>query len=323
MRRSAGLALCVSVLAACSSSDESSSSSSIAAAPTSTIAVTTTAVVDDSVVTRYLAALDGGDLAAANALRCEKGRIPDETLALFESEVASVKAAAGGSLTLGQASIVEPITLGSLYGDRPDSQVAFSLQGPGAATSMLAVAVITENEQPVLCGAMQEGSPGVQSAVSAATITPSAAVLTDLSTVLPAEIVAGASQVDDGEITDLSQVPGATGGWTRAWAIPGGGVRVTLFRTDSSSSAVTLAQQALQAPGLDSAEHLSELANGFQGVSAVAAPWTWVHPASIGTRVDTAAGVVGDVAVVVEVTGVKAGEGHAIITEAVGNLAFI
>ena len=171
MRRSAGLALCVAVLAACSSNDESSSPSTTAAAAssTSTISVTTPAVVDDSVITRYLAALDGGDIAAANALRCEKGRIPDDTLALFESEVASVKAAAGGSLTLGQASIVDPITLGSLYGERPDSQVAFSLQDADGETSMLAVAVITENDQPVLCGAMQEGSPGVQSAVSAAT----------------------------------------------------------------------------------------------------------------------------------------------------------
>jgi hypothetical protein len=47
-----------------------------------------------------------------------------------------------------------------------------------------------------------------------------------------------------------------------------------------------------------------------------------MHPASLGTRVDTAAGVVGDVTVVVEVTGVHAGEGHDVVTQAVTNLAF-
>ena len=331
MRRAVALLVCGFTVVACSDDGASDAGSSTTSADSSTSAPSpstspttspTTAVVDDSIVTRYLTALDQGDLAAANALRCNQGRVPDDVMALFEAEVAAVKRAAGGSIALQQASIVEPITLGSLYGERPDSQVAFSLVTADGPSSLVAVAVITEDGEPRLCGSMLEGSPGVQSAVSAATFTPSAVTLTDLSTVLPAEIVLGATQVDDAEVTDLSKVPGAVGGWTRAWSVPGGGVRVTLFRADTSDAAVTLAQQVLQAPGLDSAEHLADLPNGFQGVSAVSSPWTWMHPASLGTRVDTAAGVAGDVTVVVEVTGVHAGEGHDVVTQAVTNLAF-
>ena len=180
--------------------------------------------------------------------------------------MASVKEAAGGTLTLDQVSLVEPMTLGSLYGERPDSQIAFALATAEGPTSLIALAVITENDQPRLCGEMQEGSPGVQSQVAAAVITPSAATISDLSSALPAEIVPGATQVDDSEVTDLTQVPGALAGWTRAWAVPGGGVRVTLFDTDSPDTATTLAAQFLQSPGLDSAEYLGDLPNGFQGV---------------------------------------------------------
>jgi hypothetical protein len=317
MRTIVALAACGMALVACTDSGSGDAGTSTTAAASST-----TAVVEDSVVTRYLAALDQGDIAAANALRCTQGRVPDDTLSLFEAEVASVKAAAGGQIALLQASIVEPITLGSLYGARPDSQVAFSLATPDGPTSLLAVAIITEDGEPRLCGAMQEGSPGVQSAVSASTITPLPTTIADLATALPTEIVPGATQVDDTEVSDLSQVPGALAGWTRAWSVPGGGVRVTLFRSDSGDSAMTLAKQILSGPGLDSAEHLADLPNGYQGVSAVATPWTWVHPASLGTRVDTAAGVVDDVTVVVEVTGVRAGAGHDVVTQAVTNLSF-
>ncbi|MBI4935438.1 MAG: hypothetical protein HY828_16275 [Actinobacteria bacterium] len=320
MRRFVVTAVAVgaAALVACSDGESSGATSS----STSVAASSTTAVVDDSVVTRYLAALDQGDLTAANALRCAEGRVPDGSLALFEAEVAAVKAAAGGRIEPQQVSIVEPITLGSLLGSRPDSQVAFSLATPDGPTSLLAVAVITQDGEPRLCGEMQEGSPGVQSAVSAATITPMAATIADLATALPAEIVTGAAQVDDAEVTDLSQVPGAIAGWTRAWSTADGGLRVTLFRTDSSDAAVRLGKQLLTGPGLDSAEHLADLSNGFQGVSAVSSPWTWAHPASIGSRVDTAVGVAGDVAVVVEVAGVRAGQGHDTITQAATNLSF-
>lgn len=306
------------VLVACSDGGSSGATPS----STSIAATSTTALVDDSIVNRYLAALDQGDLTAANALRCTEGRVPDSALSQFEAEVASVKAAAGGRIEPQQVSIVEPITLGSLLGTRPDSQVAFSLATPDGPTSLLAVAVITQDGEPRLCGEMQEGSPGVQSAVSASTVTPMAVTIPDLATALPDEIVAGATQVDDAEVTDLAQVPGALAGWTRAWSTTDGGIRVTLFRTDSSDAAVRLGKQLLTGPGLDSAEHLAELPNGFQGVSAVSSSWTWAHPASIGSRIDTAVGVAGDVAVVVEVSGVRAGEGHDTITQAVTNLSF-
>lgn len=322
MRGRVVFAVCAATLVACSDGGSSNEATSTTVGPTGSVADSTPEVVDDSVVTRYLTALDQGDLAAANAMRCNQGRVPDDALEQFAAEVSSVKSAAGGSIALQQASIVEPITLGSLYGERPDSQVAFSLATPDGPTSLLAVAVITEDDEPRLCGSMQEGSPGVQSAISASTITPLAGPIADLSSALPAAIVPEAVQVDDAEVTDLSQVPGAVAGWTRAWSVPGGGVRVTLFRADTSPAAITLAKQVLSGPGLESAEHLADLPNGFQGVSAVSAPWTWVHPASLGARVDTATGVVGDVTVVVEVTGVLAGAGHDVITEAVTNLTF-
>lgn len=324
MRRTLALVVGAVLLVACSD-DTTSSSGSVGAAVSTDVtadagAVGVEEIPDDSVIGRYVAALDAGDTAMANALRCQSGRVPDENMELFAAEVAALKAALGGSIAIDQATIVDPITLGTLDGNRPDTQVAFSLITPDGPTSLVAVAVATENGSQVLCGEMQEGSPGVQSQVAAASIVPNEATVADLTDLLPSEIVPGATQVDDREMTDLAQVPGAVAGWTRAWSVPGGGVRVTLFRTDSPDAAVTLASQALTTPGLDSAEHLADLPSGFQGVSAVSSPWTWVHPASVGGRVDTAAGVVGDVAVVVEATGVRAGDDHGVISQALVNL---
>jgi hypothetical protein len=321
MRR-AVVAVCGVLLIGCSDDGGAASTSDTGVTSSVVTSSTVAGATDDSVVGRYVAALDAGDVATANSLRCDKGKVPDTLLQQFTAEAASVRGAAGGSLAIEEATLVDPVTLGSLYGERPDSQVAFSLATPSGPTSLVALAVITENGQQRVCGEMQEGSPGVQSAVQSATITPSASTIVDLSTALPAELVPGATQVDDSAVTDLAAVPGALAGWTRAWSIPGGGVRVTLLRTDGPDAAMTLAKQALGSPGLDSAEQLADLANGFQGVSAVTLPWTWVHPASLGARTDTAVGVADDVTLVVEVTGVEAGKGHDTVHQAVAALQF-
>ncbi len=314
--------LSVLLLAACSSSGSDVAAPSTAASSTvaSTVESSTTAATREipPVVNLYVEALDSGDIAAANAMRCEKGRVPDSVIDRFRTEVDLLRTAAGGHLTTGTLKLIDPVTLGSLYGTRPDAQVAFSLLDPAGESSLVAVAVITEGGQQRLCGSMQEGSPGVQADIAASTIVWNEGPVGSLATALPAELLPGSTQVDDAPVGDLSQIPGALDSWSRAWSTPdAGGLRVTLFRMGSSDAALTLAKQILQTPGLDTAEQITGLPKGYQGVSVATSAWTWVQPASLGLRTDRAAGVVGDVAVVVELTGEHAGTDHATLAEVV------
>ncbi len=308
----------VVLLAACSSGGSGTGNTSTVAS--SIVESSTTAATREipPVVNRYIEALDSGDIAAANAMRCEKGRVPDSVIDRFRTEVDLVRTAAGGHLVIGTLKLIDPVTLGSLYGSRPDAQVAFSLLDPAGESSLVAVAVITEGGQQRLCGNMQEGSPGVQAAIAASTIVWNEGTVGSLATALPTELLPGSTQVDDAAVGDVSQIPGALDSWSRAWSTAdAGGLRVTLFRMGSSDAALTLAKQILQTPGLDTAEQITNLPKGYQGVSVVTSAWTWVQPASLGLRTDRAAGVVGDVAVVVELTGEQAGSDHSTLAQVV------
>jgi hypothetical protein len=273
------------------------------------------------VLGQYLAALSTGDVATANSLRCAQGRLPDASLPTFEAATKGLRDALGGSFNVTGVQQVDPITLASLSGAKPDAQVAFALAGSAGNSSMIAVAVVTEDGQQRLCGEMQEGAPGVMDRVQKAEFTPVLAQVPSLSVGIPTDPSPGAVQAEDRALTDLSQLTGATEGYTRAWRLAdGSGLRITALRAENFQGAITLARASLAASGLDAAEYLSGLPSGFVGVSEVADAWTWAHPASIGLRSDRAAGVVNDTAFVVEVSGVVAGKGHQQITDAVTSL---
>jgi hypothetical protein len=318
MRRTALVLAGLLAVAGCSSDPTGSGASSSAA---TTATSEGSASGGDGVLAQYLAALSAGDVATANSLRCTQGRLPDASLSTFDSAAKVVRDALGGSFTVKDVQQVDPITLGSLTGAKPDQQVAFALADGAGNSSMIAVAVVTEDGQQRLCGEMQEGAPGVMDRVQKAEFTPVLAQVPSLSVGIPTDPVPGAVQAEDRELTDLSQLTGATEGYTRAWRLPdGSGLRITALRAANFQGAITLARASLAASGLDAAEYLIGLPSGFVGVSEVADAWTWVHPASVGLRSDRAAGVVNDTAFVVEVSGVAAGKGHQQVTDAVTSL---
>ncbi|MFZ4720952.1 MAG: hypothetical protein ACOYMR_16115 [Ilumatobacteraceae bacterium] len=235
------------------------------------------------------------------------GRLADGAVGSLDTALASLTRSTGGQLVLGSVQLVDPVTLADLNGAKPEAQVAFSLQTPSGPTSMIAVAVARENGSLVLCGEMQEGAPGVQGQIAGATFPPFIGRLDTLQAAIPTEVASGATQVDDRQLTDLGDVQGASDGWTRAWAMPDGtGVRITAYRTGGTEEATVVSRAALAAAGLDAVEYLGDLHGGFVGVTEVQDAWTWVHPASVGGLTQRASAVVGDIATVVEITGVDA-----------------
>lgn len=325
MRRAWLLVACsVTLVGGCSSDGPASSATSFTGVVGSSTSVAPSAASSTAMaaVLQYLDALSKGDAASADALRCSQGRVPEASLSQLETAVAPLRAAVGGTFTATSLQVVEPITLASLSGDKPDAQVAFGLATDTGSSSLVAVAVVTEDGQPRLCGSMQEGAPGVMNSVDAAEFTPVLAQVPNLSVGIPAEPIPGAKQLEDRAMTDLSSVPGASEGHTRAWGLPdGSGLRITALRAENFEGAIGLARASLGASGLDAAEFMADLPSGFKGVSEVADSWTWIHPASMGARNDVAAGVVNDVAFVVAVSGPAAGGTHQSLIDAITSLA--
>lgn len=314
LRRAALGAALLAVLgsAGCSSDGGAASTSAPAvdtSAPSTSVASNGGAAAM-AVVTSYVNALASGDSESANAMRCTAGRLADDAVGALDPAIAALARATGGQLVLGDVQLVDPVTLADLNGAKPEAQVAFALQTPAGPTSMIAVAVVRENGTLVLCGEMQEGAPAVQQQLAGATFPPFIGRLDTLESAIPTEIAGGARQVDDRRLTELTGVQGATDGWTRAWSLPDGtGVRITAYRTGGTDEATLVARASLAASGLDAVEFLGDLRGGFVGVSEVQDAWTWVHPASVGNRNQRAAAVVGDIAAVVEVTGVDVAAG--------------
>jgi hypothetical protein len=284
---------------------------------------TTAPPLGADVLRQYVAALDRGDSAAANALRCTKGQVPPNLLESWAKEVADVRTALGGALRVATVRQVDPATLSDLNGNPPAAQLAYTLRRvSGPATQPIDVAMVTENGVTRLCGALQEPSLDAQKALAVATITPAPGEIADLATALPATVLPGYTQAADLKVADLSGLPGATEGWSRVWTSAHGGLHVSLLRTKSGVDANTLAHRILAAPGVDTAEVVGNLTNGFVGVSVVGSAWTWVQPADVGARVDRAVAVVGEVVVSVEVGGVTAAGGHSLLQQAVKSLSF-
>ncbi len=268
------------------------------------------------VLRKYVADLDKGDIAAANQLRCTKGRVPANLLDQWGSEVARVRTAAGGSLAVASVAGVSPVTLASLDGNAPAGQLSYTISTPSGPSTPIELAVISEGGALVLCGAMQTPAVPTQRVLAQAVIAGQPGTITTLATALPATVLAGYVEADERAVADLTGIPGATEGWTRVWNTPGlAGLRVSLFRTAGRSDSDTLAHRLLASPGLDSAATIDNLDNGFVGVSVVASAWTWVQPASIGLRVDRAVAVVGDVVVSVELGGVDVKDGHRLLQQ--------
>jgi len=324
MRRAWVLVTCSAAVAAGCASDSTPAAgpTSTAISPTTPAAAGATPATATAAVLQYLDALSKGDLSAADGLRCVEGRVPESSLSQLGTVTAPLKELVGGTFNATSLQVVDPITLASLSGDKPDVQVAFGLATESGSSSLLAVAVVTEDGQPRLCGSMQEGAPAVMNRVDAAEFTPVLAQVTNLSVGIPPDPIPGAKQLEDRAMTDLSSVPGATEGHTRAWGLPeAGGLRITALRSENFQGAIALARASLAASGLDAAEFLDDLPSGFKGISEVADSWTWVHPASLGDRNDVAAGVVNDVAFVVAVSGPAAGGDHQTLIDAVTALA--
>jgi len=279
--------------------------------------------VGADVLRQYVADLDKADYAAANELRCVKGRIPSSLLDQFGSEVARVRTAAGGSLKVADVTSVSPVTLASLDGSSPVAQLRYTLTTAAGASTAIELAVIVEGGAPKLCGALQVPAVATQGSLAEKKITPVAATLAGLSSAIPATVLPGYVEADDRAVADLTAIPGATEGWTRVWNTPDhSGLRVTLFRTASAAAGDTLAHRLLAAPGLDSAEMIDGLDHGFVGVSVVASAWTWVQPASVGLRVDRAVAEVGNVVVSVELGGVDVKDGHRVLQQVAKALSF-
>lgn len=306
MRLRRGMVLvAASVLVACSGDGGAGGTTVPPTSSSSAPASTAPAIEGDAVVRAYVDALAAGDVAAANRLRCAAGRMPEASLDRFGTAASGLLQAAGGELSVGEVRVVDPITLADLSGQEPLQQVAFSLRTKIAGlTDMVSVAIVQEEGRAVLCGSMQEGAPAVQQQVASTAFPPFIGRLDDLRGSIPSLDATVATQLDDRRITELADVPGATDGWTRAWALKDGtGLRITAYRTAGSEVATQLARASLASAGLDAVEFLGDLHGGFVGVSVVSEAWTWAHPASIGLRNQLAAAVVGDIAMVVELTG--------------------
>jgi hypothetical protein len=306
----------LAVLAAACSNGHPSSGSSPGA-------TTAGSMVGADVLRQYVGDLDRGDYTAAVQLRCLKGQVPSSLLGQFGTEVARVRTAAGGSLTLKDITPVSPVTLASLDGSTPVSQLRYTFDTSSGTSTAVEVAVIVEGGTPKLCGTLQVPAVAAQGSLAERTLVSASGTITTLATALPATVLPGYAEADDRAVTDLSAIPGATEGWTRVWNTSDHhGLRVSLFRTASAADANTLAHRLLAVPGLDSAEMVDQLDHQFLGVSVVGSAWTWVQPASYGPRVDRAVQVVGTVVVSVELGGLDTKDGHALLQQVASALTW-
>lgn len=111
---------------------------------------------DAQLVRDYVAAVDGGDIRGAMALRCTAARIKSSDEQLFETQVTQLRDQLG-SMSVASVRAAEPIGLEpSQDGDHPRQMLVRLSYGGRTAERSLRLIAVDENDERRLCGALAD-----------------------------------------------------------------------------------------------------------------------------------------------------------------------
>jgi len=247
-------------------------------------------------VAKYLAAINGGDVDAAMAVRCPDRRLDDRDDRDLFAQQADRLVAATGELRIGELDLRGPVEQGA--------SVLLTVDGFEGRIDLL---VVEDSGSVLLCGFRPAASFDIEEGLPVAPqdAGSTAAPLADL---FPASIGPGFTEVERGQVEprDGSDFGDAVEVWTAAWQhLDYGGVRLEAARFADPAAAAAALSDLLAARAPDSvAQFRSTVTPQAIGLRILGFAWLWVQPPSSGPYNDLLGVQLGDTVLTVEPSGI-------------------
>lgn len=271
-----------------------------------------------AVLTRYVEALNSGNVGEAMAVRCEAARIKAESMTIFAEQAKSLLAALG------------PITLDSVRKADPPSglrpvafvaertELSYRVVVKGAPSRRdLRTVVIREKGEPRLCGFATGAAKQLHDELPDQ-LEDTGATAKDLVELMPENLGAAYRQTVDAAGTPTR--PDMTRSWTRGWEAGDVVVSVTAAKYTVTPSASRDAAALAKAVASDGVEQFRVSgAPKALGVRYLGYAWLWLQPPAQAPFIDQIVIRFGDKVVITTVANAPGGT-HAEINRVVGDI---